>query len=104
MGHLNMEKKSLEWKLIKLLSSLYKIIDYELITDASENDYPSPFCAHRWVENERVQRKPDQCGIISQSSLITGRLYQRLNQIKVSLEHILAMFIYAIHTEIRLYL
>ena len=49
----------------KLLSSLYKIFhespsrraDYELITEASENDYPLPFCAHRWVENERVAKK-----------------------------------------------
>ena len=58
------EEKS-EWKLKKLLSSRYKIFhespsrraDYELITEASENDYPLPFCAHRWVENERVAKK-----------------------------------------------
>ena len=39
-----------ELKLKKLLSSFY-------ITDASANDYPLPFCAHRWVENERVAKK-----------------------------------------------
>ena len=29
----------------------------KLITNASENDYPLRFCAHRWVENEHVAKK-----------------------------------------------
>ena len=31
--------------------------DFELIPNAMKNEYPLQFCAHRWVENERVAKK-----------------------------------------------
>ena len=60
-----MERKVLDGNLKKLLSSLYKIFDespsrsadFELITNDMKNDYSLQFCAHRWVENERVAKK-----------------------------------------------
>ena len=52
-------------RLTSNISSLYLIFDespsrhadFELVTNAMENEYPSQFCAHRWVEDERVARK-----------------------------------------------
>ena len=46
----------------KLLSSLHRIFhelpsrraDYESLTQAISSDYSIQFCAHRWIENERV--------------------------------------------------
>ena len=54
-----------EWKLKKLLSSVFKIFhespsrrsDYEALTVATESEYPLKFCGHRWVENENVARR-----------------------------------------------
>ena len=51
-----------EWKLKKLLSSVYKIFhespsrrsDYEALTAATESEYPLKFCGHCRVENENV--------------------------------------------------
>ena len=58
-------EKASDWQLKKLMSSLSKIFhealgrctNYKIVTDATENDYPMQFIAHRWVENDVVAKK-----------------------------------------------
>ena len=62
--HISMKhgEKASGWNVKKLLSSLHRIFDespskradYEALTQAISSDYPLQFCAHCWVENERV--------------------------------------------------
>ena len=55
-------EKASGWNIKKLLSCLHRIFgelssrqaDYEARTEAISLDYPVQFCAHLWVENERV--------------------------------------------------
>ena len=58
-------EKALGLNVKKLLSSLHGIFDesparradYEALTKAISLDHPLQFCAHRWVENERLAVK-----------------------------------------------
>ena len=58
-------EKASDWQLKKLMSSMSKIFhealgrctNYKIVTDATENDYPMQFIAHRWVENDVVAKK-----------------------------------------------
>ena len=53
-------KNSTEWKLKKLLTSVYTIFhecpsqrsDYQTLTAATDSDYPLNFCGHCWVWNK----------------------------------------------------
>ena len=54
-----------EWIIKKLLNVLFNIFhespshraEYEKLCTASEEDHPSRFCSHRWVENQDVSKR-----------------------------------------------
>ena len=58
-------KNASGWKLKLLLSSRFKIfhespsrwVDYKLLTEALESDYPLKFCSHQWIESEDVAKR-----------------------------------------------